>query len=274
MRLFPSSSPILKLVRRGKWDAVEEMLLADDGFTIRTNCPTFIHQLLKHNPPVDIVDIALQRLQCPDVIVEEERDEKGRTPLHIAAAHTCDSRIIKLLLEGVSGVMPAFMSDKAGNTPLHAACNVNFDSIRRHSIKRALAAMNNATEIVTRLLQANPEAASLGNRRGETPLHLAKENNADARIIVRIDAVQQTFQEGGKIHSETFKTPLSSNEFSIVSRPLNELDASLSSVGFDEAEESEKDLLNTEELVLSTVKEDDEGRLDIQVPTRPVLLSL
>ena len=273
MRLFTSTSPLLKLVRRGKWDAVEEMLFAESSSSIRSSSPCFLHQLLKHNPPVEIVDLALHKLQNDDVIVEEERDDKGRTPLHIAALYSCDARMVKLLLDGVSGVMPALTNDKQGNTPLHSACSVNFDSFRRHNIKKALALMSNATEIVTRLLQANPEAATVRNKRGELPLQLAQENNADARMIYRIEIAQQTFMEGGKVSSETFKTtcPLSSNEFSIVSR--DGFDASFSSVGFDD-DISESSLLDLAEVMLSTVREEEDGNCERPASAELTLLSI
>jgi hypothetical protein len=260
MRLFASTSPLLKLVRRGKWDAVEEMLLEEkDGSVIRDACPTFLHQLLKHNPPVGIVDIVLLRLQASDTIVEEERDEKDKTPLHVAAIYSCDSRIIQLLLSGVSGTMPARMTDKAGNTPLHVACSVNFDAFRKQNKAKTLAEMNNATEIVTRLLRAYPEAATLTNKEGATPLDLATRHNGDARIINRLEFVQEAFAKGDQIiSSEAFKIPLSSNEFSIVSRSVDDLNASFSSVGFDNEfdEGIEGSLPDQAEVRLSAVPEE------------------
>ncbi|GKY92541.1 hypothetical protein MPSEU_000224400 [Mayamaea pseudoterrestris] len=183
----------------------------------------------------------------------------AQTPLHVAASHGCDARIVKMLLTGVSGVMPALVKDKAGNTALHAACSVNFAAFRKQQNLKKLAGMNNATEIVAKLLQANSEAAHLRNKQGETPLELAKKHRADARIISRIEVVQQACRGGEKVCSETFQAPLSSNEFSIVSRPADALEASFSSVGFDnDYDESSSSLIVPAKCTFSAVEEGDE----------------
>ncbi len=95
------------------------------------------------------------------------RDDKGWTPLHMAAALTDDPAVLTALVD--AGADPNAPAAKQGATPLHAAVQHSDDPV-----------------IVEALLEAgaNPNAQTAG---GEwTPLHAAAEHASDPAIVAAL----------------------------------------------------------------------------------------
>ena len=108
----------------------------------------------------------------------EAKDEKRRTPLHIASSYG-NAKITKLLLENGADCVA---SDRFGNTPLHEACH-------------------NAHLTVVKLLMKEERAeVDSRNNNGETPLSSAVKslgNNSERTEIVRL-----LFQKGAVWNSK------------------------------------------------------------------------
>jgi ankyrin repeat protein len=92
-----------------------------------------------------------------------ERNDNGRTPLHMAAANCAHDRILKVLLDTGEGVSVAQLTDQHGMLPLHYLSSCT--SGRIPSIKSA-----------KRLLDAYPQGISHQTSTGDTPLHLLISN--------------------------------------------------------------------------------------------------
>eukprot|EP00985_Skeletonema_marinoi_P020843 scaffold12463_cov110-Skeletonema_marinoi.AAC.1 len=86
----------------------------------KLNGMTFLHVIVRDNPPLDIVGNIIKL--CPEMA--SARDGLGRTPLHIAAG----SKVSPLLLKLIARAYPAACDaqDEDGRTPLHFVCDTSF----------------------------------------------------------------------------------------------------------------------------------------------------
>lgn len=168
------------------------------GTYAKTKAGTALHMLVAHRPPVKLVDVLIWKMVdlVPSTIPEDTRDNKGRTPLHIAAACGCARPVIERLLEGVSAVMPAVAIDDHERLPLHWACaNPNgYQQLGRR--RRSMASCQSTPEadianmvnVVCALIRAYPEAAMIADLDGMTPMDLAKKHFADRRMVSVLEA--------------------------------------------------------------------------------------
>jgi ankyrin repeat protein len=130
-----------------------------------------------YQPNAAVVKALLDRLASDQVVVRPltALDSHGRTPLHIAVAKGCAYTTVRLLL------LPLAINtrDYDGRFPLHWAC-VTTSSSRSFLNRKAV---KNSIRIVSELIEFRPEAVSMRDAHGETPLDLAMRYSLDRRII-------------------------------------------------------------------------------------------
>lgn len=125
----PSPSKSMKLFKRSKRGLKNTHSL----HLFRGESP--LHVLLQYRPTLPVVEELLKVLACSSnnsgaavttptasSVPEDALDMQGQTPLHVAVANGCDVEIVRLLLSGVSAVMPAVAKDNWGRHALHRAC--------------------------------------------------------------------------------------------------------------------------------------------------------
>lgn len=171
---------------------------------------TPLHVILRYHPPPRLIDALVHALKnigwfrSDSFIPEDVPDNHGRTPLHVATAAGSHIHVVERLLEGDTFVMPAYTRDNFGRFPLHWACmnpsgqSNPFFSPHQHMPYTAAQARNlryNMIRMVRLLVDVYPEAASLADNKGMTPLDYAIQNNADAAIIQFLQMAIKSFQK-------------------------------------------------------------------------------
>lgn len=167
-----------------------------------------LHLIMRHCPPVAVVDILIQKMTeikrgyMPEAAV----DELGRTALHIAVESGCDISVIKRLT--ASSELPAITMDSYGRFPLHwGACSA--------STRRGRSMKNNAVDTVSHLVELYPHAAIVPDSSGKTPWDLAVDKGADKRIALSLIMVQQIIRKSAP---GSVERTASTAEFSAVPR--------------------------------------------------------
>ncbi|XP_028930361.1 ankyrin repeat domain-containing protein 27 isoform X5 [Ornithorhynchus anatinus] len=148
-----SSTPIdclFKHVASGNQEEVERLLSQDDHDkdTVQKMC----HPLCFCDNCEKLVS---GRLNDPSVVTPFSRDDRGYTPLHIAAI--CGQASLIDLLVSKGAVVNA--TDYHGSTPLHLACQKGFQNV---TCVKALV-----------YYDVHSCRLDIGNEKGDTPLHLA-----------------------------------------------------------------------------------------------------
>jgi ankyrin repeat protein len=183
-----------KLAKQGRCDDMKVPLFqerddrVDNWLQFNANGKTSLHNILKYQPPAEIVHLLILRLaeKSKIAIPEEVKDAEGRTPLHVAVAHGCHATVIHRLINGVSLVIPAVTKDNDDRLPLHLAClneACRTTSTKQPSKQPTREEVNNMVQVVYLLLSAYPVAAVIRDSNGDTPLDLARRNGADRRIL-------------------------------------------------------------------------------------------
>jgi hypothetical protein len=163
---------------------------------------TVLHQILPHQPPVELVDLickALTRI-CSISVPEDMVDERGATPLHIAAAQMCDATVIRRLLQGPTLQLPAVTLDRTGRTALHWVCAAPWSQPNQNNNSNSITAglfwgvggstpardtfFENKLEIIKILLAAHPFAKVIRDEDHRLPRDLARSLHAEP-ILVR-----------------------------------------------------------------------------------------
>ena len=133
-----------------------------------------LHFVMKHRPPLAVVEYILQYTSSSCHVPEEVLDSEGRTPLHVACASNCRFEVIERLLAGVSLVVPAMTKDALGRLPLHwAVCKPCLPN--EHEV-------SNKYDTILLLLNANPQAINMADSAGKNAVDYAMEFNADKSI--------------------------------------------------------------------------------------------
>uniref|UniRef100_A0A2K5Z5F9 Ankyrin repeat domain-containing protein 27 n=1 Tax=Mandrillus leucophaeus TaxID=9568 RepID=A0A2K5Z5F9_MANLE len=113
------------------------------------------------------------RLNDPSVVTPFSRDDRGHTPLHVAAL--CGQASLIDLLVSKGAVVNA--TDYHGATPLHLACQKGYQSVTVSSGAFVVGNFGNTPHIqcVKALVYYDVESCRLdiGNEKGDTPLHIA-----------------------------------------------------------------------------------------------------
>ena len=131
-----------------------------------------LHDICAHNPPRDVIELLLAAMRhrrgstcC--------RDDKGRTPLHVAAATGASSDVIDALVK--ADPLPATMGDDDDRSPLHLAVKyLAYDE--RYPEQNKMTAN-----------QHDPPKVSMFKKKSST-------NNATRPILSKEDAICDTRQ--------------------------------------------------------------------------------
>lgn len=148
-----------------------------------------LHAILKHRPPVKVVNALIKKLQqdvsslAPGVLVPEEMREKTlqQTPLHVAVSSFCSLAVIERLLEGESLVLPAMTKDGLHRFPLHWACALPH-SAKPWSWQRGVE-VDYRWDLIHYLLEQYPVACVIPDAYDQTPLDYARHNKLHVSIV-------------------------------------------------------------------------------------------
>jgi hypothetical protein len=182
-----------------------------------------LHIILKFDPPVEIIDLLIQRMNeyncfadhstydddeihlTPEVIV----DTKGRTPLHIAVSiGSSYDVVLRLVGRGTHHDLsscPAFLKDSMSRYPLHWACtNPSTVEVSKRCLNLGTKAKSKTTDnynllkIVQLLLQINPESVVEKDINGQSPIDIAKKYLVKDEILRLLEKVEKWVSENGK----------------------------------------------------------------------------
>lgn len=186
---------LLRLVTERKQLAVMSILVSDqikDAPKLISDCaeasgePSFLHFVLKTNPPVEMVEMILVSMDdCESctTTLDLQQDKQGRTPLHVAAEYGCESDVVEVLLKEKDGCSQARMTDREGRYPLHALC-ANPKGL--HVLPSGQTTMQEKfmmRDTLALIIDAYPKASIVQDYGGNTPYGLAEENGADRRFL-------------------------------------------------------------------------------------------
>lgn len=146
------------------------------------NTPTPLHIIVKHNPPPAVVQkmVQLLRDRFQIELPEDHPDHMGRTPLHVAVVNGYStSEIIQVLVSGESLIMPAVHRDSSRRTALHWACQ----PVQMKSRRKTQMAQWHQKLSIEILLEAFPEAASLRDEDGKTPVDYGRAAKLPGSVI-------------------------------------------------------------------------------------------
>ena len=141
-----------------------------------------LHIALAHRPPLDIVETIISLMKSHVLIPEETQDERGSTPLHVAAGHFSEEDVIVRLLQGESLCMPALLRDKTGRTPLHCAAAAVSGGKRRNKQRHEW----NRYRIMQLLIEEYSDAVFLSDDTGRTPVDYGKEQRLQNAAMARM----------------------------------------------------------------------------------------
>lgn len=187
------ASALQSFARKGKWQRFIQKLIKTPSSTWSigdaTERPvtTPLHLALAYRPPLTIVETIVQILRDRfDILAPEEvQNRQGQTPLHIAVEAGCDALIVEQLLRGINLVMPAVLRDEQGRTPLLLACThpilASHWKRKRKSNKHHNQLLNQY-QVIQSLLQHYPEAATIADRHGKTPMDYIKARHITVNI--------------------------------------------------------------------------------------------
>ena len=152
------------------------------------NGESALHLILKYNPPVEIVELLLQRMKemHPGTNPVTYQDEYGMTPLHVAVGRSCDARIIELFVFGQGGCAKtnvAGIADCHHRFPLHYICTIPSRIQKNGSGKRASSIFNDTVRIIRCLVVSFPDAIHSPDKNGWTAHQMAKSLVADDDIL-------------------------------------------------------------------------------------------
>lgn len=129
----------------------------------------------------DIVEVLLKN----DARVNK-KENKGKTPLHMACSDIRLKETVNLLLDEKAGAQMD-IKDNEGKTPLHLACEIGFAEVVGTLLAKGVKvnikdnqgytplhlACNVGSDKVVQLLLAKGAKVNIGDEKGRTPLHLA-----------------------------------------------------------------------------------------------------
>jgi hypothetical protein len=206
-------------------------------FVLQLQQDSVLHLILKYNPPVEIIDLLIERmleyksvdrnddcgvLRDNPIVPEVILDTQGRTPLHVAAAIGSSYDIVlRLVGRGTHqdlSTCPAFIKDSMGRYALHWVCtNPSSDSFNTKSCltigtksESKIVDNYNIYKIVQLLVQINPGSVVERDIYDETPLAIAKRHGVKDDIVEFLETavvwVEQSIREHKKRRDQQFGT--------------------------------------------------------------------
>lgn len=157
------------------------------------NGMTFLHAVVRHDPPVQIISEMIQL--CPADV--RSRDCLNRTPLHVACGVGANVKTIQCLTAAYPGA--AKIPDEDGRTPLHFACDIECQLFEGDDGK---ARMPPSFEVVHCLLSASLSVVSLEDADGMSPLEYAICSDSDARVVKLLQKAAQKHMRDSKAREQ------------------------------------------------------------------------
>ena len=183
---MPESSSIDEAVNASSSPDADSQTSSTPHYTPGQGWPcgvqTPLHVVLQYKASLPFVEelIRILKTQLEVAIPEEFPDHLGRTPLHVAiASHTCTQELAELLLSGEALMMPALHKDSQRRTPLHWAC---LPIVSEKKNRKFLMAQFNQKQVVNFLSLEFPEAVTMIDADGKTPMDYAKESTLAASV--------------------------------------------------------------------------------------------
>ncbi len=177
--------------------------------TTLPNGESALHLILKYSPPVEIVELLLQRMKetHPETNPVTCQDEYGMTPLHVAVGRSCDARIIELFVcgqESCAKTNVAGIADCHHRFPLHYICTIPSRIQRNGSGKKATSIFNDTVRIIRCLVASFPDAIHSPDKNGWTAHQMAKSLVADDNILEILEnPIRRTLEKRMSITTPT-----------------------------------------------------------------------
>uniref|UniRef100_A0A7S4K188 Uncharacterized protein n=1 Tax=Odontella aurita TaxID=265563 RepID=A0A7S4K188_9STRA len=189
----------IKFVERRQWNRLRSLLLAikESEHSLVVDCAqygqsrshnlaganakdglTFLHCLCRYQPPVDIVEAAIELF--PELVTAS--DKSSRVPLHLAVFFDAPLDVVRALLKSDKGCAAA--QDINGKTPLMLVC----EEIARPSLTtfydfKDISKIALLADFIHALAIFCPDAVALEDNEGRTALECALDGEAPKETI-------------------------------------------------------------------------------------------
>ena len=202
-----------------------------DNVVNAENGESALHLILKNSPPVEIVELLIQRLKQirPESNPVAHQDAYGMTPLHVAVARSCDVRIIELLVFGngtsADADTVAGIADCHHRYPLHYICTIPTRLQKNTTGSDGNTTFSDDLRIIGCLVISFPAAIDSPDKNGWTPKHMAESLSADEKVLEILRNPSREFQRCQKNvmkHSSVI-TPTTSHETEALGLPIDEI---------------------------------------------------
>uniref|UniRef100_A0A8C5T7Z9 Ankyrin repeat domain 27 n=1 Tax=Malurus cyaneus samueli TaxID=2593467 RepID=A0A8C5T7Z9_9PASS len=230
------------------------------------------------------------KLNDPSIITPFSRDDRGYTPLHIAAI--CGQTSLVDLLVAKGAIVNA--TDYHGSTPLHLACQKGYQNVtllllhykastdvqdNNGNTPLHLACTYGHEDCVKALVYYDVHSCRLdiGNEKGDTPLHIAARWGYQGIIEVLLQnganpEIQNRMKETSlqcALNSKVFLSPLRSPQHSAETFSRGSSVSSLSSASTDIRQEEVKNSYKEVRYLLEWMEEDLEDEDDTATTSKP-----
>lgn len=163
------------------------------------DCDSPLHVLMRHKPPVELVNMLCLKLEQinPGCLPEDGVDATGTTALIAAVRVHSEYDVIARLLNGSGSTLPAMTMDSQQRLPLHWACIPAGTAGVKWSFRLPPKSTSNVLcrSVIQLLIKAYPQARHVKDRFGNTPLDLAKkywDKNSDPLILADLVGSDQS----------------------------------------------------------------------------------
>jgi hypothetical protein len=182
MRQLYSASSLYELLQEGEWEKAARIIIGPGFNSVLdmsevTGEPglNVLHVICRFQPPEEIVEFVLNK--CPSLA--QEKDARGRYPLHYASGHGSRSAVVKSLLsENAAATMQA---DNCGRLPLHLACQPRRWQPDDYENKEALY-MQPGSAVIMALCKTAPASTNVEDNDGYNALEIAIEFDLSYKI--------------------------------------------------------------------------------------------
>ncbi|KAL7481685.1 hypothetical protein ACHAW6_007361 [Cyclotella cf. meneghiniana] len=171
---------LIGLSKPSTFKALARIISTTDEF----NGMTFLHAVVRHDPPLSIVTEIMTI--CPGDV--RARDCLNRTPLHVACGVGANVKTIRCLASAYPQACK--IQDEDGRTPLHFCCDVECQLFEGDAGKRREPP---SYEAVHCLLSASIATVGLEDADGMSPLEYAICSDADAKVVKLLQKAAQKY---------------------------------------------------------------------------------
>ncbi|KAL3802958.1 hypothetical protein HJC23_011581 [Cyclotella cryptica] len=148
-----------------------------------TSGENILHDVCRHNPPLDVIELLLTALRHRRGITCA-RDDDGRTPLHVAVASGASSVVVDAL--AMADPVPASMGDGDNRSPLHLAVKFLAYKERSEQHSQALPRLRSTSSRASKIAAIRKGKRKNRNNNSNTSILLIEKELCEARQIVMI----------------------------------------------------------------------------------------